>query len=174
MGLGEYLATKSQNEAWVGEMNLEKIHYRHHKDVEVQEVKEQMQKWGLKDPVLTQTVSMICETEDSMMSFMKVFEFGLNDDDIRQPWKAMLVSFFLFVAGSLPSVLPFAIMNNVKDATFLSCALAGLSLFVVGAMKAYATRGSWVKGGLENLFLCAVGAAISFGIGYSYGDGVDF
>lgn len=39
MGLGEYIATKSQNQVVESDLALEKEHFEHHRDVELEELK---------------------------------------------------------------------------------------------------------------------------------------
>jgi hypothetical protein len=39
MGLGEFIATKSQNQVVESDLALEKEHFEHHRDVELEELK---------------------------------------------------------------------------------------------------------------------------------------
>jgi len=59
-------------------------------------------------------------------------------------------------------------LGKVHAATILAIVLVSISLFAVGAVKTYATRGNWLYGGTENLVMCGIGAPISYGIGYAY------
>ncbi len=47
------------------------------------------------------------------------FEFGHTEQDERSPVVAMLFSGSLFVAGSLPSIIPFFCTSNVATATYV-------------------------------------------------------
>ena len=77
----------------------------------------------------------------------------------------MAASGALFLLGSLPSVVPFAVMGSIDAALAWASALSLVGLFAVGVVKAYVARASWVKAGLENLIVAGVGGALAWVIG---------
>ena len=77
----------------------------------------------------------------------------------------MLASGVLFLVGSLPSVLPFAIAGSTTTALIWATVFSLIGLFAVGVVKAYVARTSWVKSGLENLVVAGIGGALAWGIG---------
>ena len=84
----------------------------------------------------------------------------------------MFASGALFLAGSLPSVLPFIVTDDVGVALAWATALSLVGLFAVGVVKAYVAKTSWVKSGLENLVVAGVGGALAWGIGQLFGASV--
>jgi len=100
---------------------------------------------------------------------MMAFEFGVQDEEgERNPVVAMLMSARLFLAGSLPSVLPYIFTNNPTIAVALAITFSVSALFLVGAIKTRTTHGNWIRDGMENLVIGGLGAALSFGIGFIY------
>jgi VIT1/CCC1 family predicted Fe2+/Mn2+ transporter len=74
----------------------------------------------------------------------------------------------LFLAGSVPSVLPFAFMSDPDEALVVAAIGAAVGLFVVGVVKTRLTRTNPFTSGLENVAVAGVGAVISYYIGLGY------
>ena len=102
------------------------------------------------------------------MELMKAFEFGVVDDGRRNPIFAMFMSGLLFLAGSLPSVLPFAFMSDPDEALVVAALGAAVGLFIVGVVKTRLTRTNPLTSGLENVAVAGVGAVVSDLIGLGY------
>jgi VIT1/CCC1 family predicted Fe2+/Mn2+ transporter len=135
MALGEYIATKSQGEVMASDIALEKEHFKHHRDVELEELRVSLAGLGLRGPLLEQCVQQIGADDETLLKFMLAFEFGHTEIDERSPIYAMLVSGCLFIAGALPSVIPYVCTSNVRNATIAAGCLASATLFAVGAIK---------------------------------------
>lgn len=169
MALGEYMATKSQAEVYSGDIELEKEHFKYHRALEIAQLRAIMQNdLQLEGDLLEQVVDKVGNNDTALLKIMMAFEFGLNENDQRSPFKAMLVSGALFIAGSLPTWIPFCFTNSVTEAVIASLVLSVIALFIVGAMKTIMTRGSWVYGGLENLIVGAIGGGVSYAVGVIY------
>jgi predicted membrane protein (TIGR00267 family) len=168
MAAGEYMATKSQEEAIDGELELEREHFKYYKDRELDEVREYLANIGVDPAAAEAVVESAAADEDVLMELMKAFEFGVVDDGRRNPFVAMVMSGLLFLAGSLPSVLPFAFMSDPDEALVVAAIGAAIGLFVVGVVKTQMTRTNPLKSGLENVAIAGVGAIISYLIGLGY------
>jgi VIT1/CCC1 family predicted Fe2+/Mn2+ transporter len=117
---------------------------------------------------LEQVVKRIGGSDEALMKVMMAFEFGLNGNDDRSPLTAMLMSGGLFISGAIPTFLPFFFTDDTHAGLIASAVLSATGMFVIGALKTFATRGSWLHAGLENLVIGAVGGALSFGVGSLY------
>ena len=168
MALGEYIATAAQNEVLDGELNLEKEHFVHHREIELEEIREKMMSLGVKGKMLEDCVKKIGENDETLMKFMMITEFGYVEDEERHPLISMAFSGCLFLCGALPSIVPFIVTSNVTSATIAAGVLCSVALFTAGAVKTISTRGSLVYDGVENLLFGMVGAGISYAIGVIY------
>ncbi|MDH5422088.1 MAG: VIT1/CCC1 transporter family protein, partial [Acidimicrobiia bacterium] len=74
----------------------------------------------------------------------------------------------LFLSGALTSVVPFMFDVSPRTGLMWAAAVSGIALFGVGAAKTLATRGPWLRAGLENLTLAAIGAGVSYYVGVWY------
>lgn len=75
---GEYLATKSQNDVFSGEISLEKLHIdRYHSD-EVEEVQVLLNKIGISEntSLTNQLVKYYRENDEALLQLMMALEFG--------------------------------------------------------------------------------------------------
>lgn len=169
MAAGEFMATKSQEEVFNREMELEREHFRYHREHELEELREMFGEMGLEDPLLEQVVQKFNESDDALMKIMLALEFGVVEEERRSPWAAAFISGSLFLIGAAPSVVPFTV-GGIAPATALlwAAVFSGVGLFIVGAIKTLATMGNWVRSGLENLAVAAGGAIVSYFVGVGY------
>lgn len=168
MASGEYLATKSQEEVLTGEAELEKVHLRQFRDYEMRELAEMLRDMGLEDPQVERVAGAFASNDDALLRLKMAIEFGVVERARRSPVTAMIVSGLVFVVGSVPAVLPFAVMSEPGPALLAAAVATSVALFAVGAAKTRATRGSPLRSGLENLAIALIGAAVSFGVGRAY------
>lgn len=165
MGAGEYLATKSQEEVFAAEMELEARHLKEHRDHERDELRHMFGDMGLAGDDLETVVQIIDGSDEAMLGVMAGLEFGIVDTEKRNPYTAGLASAALFLAGALPSVLPFAVFDDTRTGLLVAAVLAGFGLVVVGATKTMMTKKNPVFSSLENLGIGLVGGVLSFLVG---------
>jgi VIT1/CCC1 family predicted Fe2+/Mn2+ transporter len=165
MATGEYIATKSQEEVFEGEMELEREHFKFHRDRELDELREWFGDMGLAPEDVERVVVALDDDDESLMRVMMALEFGVVESERRNPVLAMLSSGALFLVGALPSIVPFLFLDDTGLALAWAFALAGTGLFIVGAVKTLATRGNWFVKGAENLAIAAVGGAVAYWVG---------
>ncbi len=168
MAAGEYMATKSQEEAIDGELALEREHFKYYKQRELEELREYLDAIGL-GPVATEAVVESAAADDEvLLELMKAFEFAVIDEGRRNPIFAMLMSGLLFLAGSVPSIAPFIFISDPDEALVVAAIGAAVGLFVVGVAKTRLTRRNPVLSGVENVAVAGVGAVLSYLIGLGY------
>ncbi len=99
------------------------------------------------------------------MKVMMALEFGVVDEQRRSPFTAMLASGALFLLGSLPSIIPFLVLDRPGIALLVAGVLTSVGLFAVGAIKTRVTFTNPFASGLENLLIGVSGALLSYGVG---------
>lgn len=172
MAAGEYLATKSQDEVLEAELRLEREHIRDHRDLELDQLREMFADMGLHDDDVEPVVAAFDRSDDALLNAMKALEFGVVDSERRSPYTAMLASGGLFIAGSLPSVLPFVFFQSTNPALIWATILSLSGLFAVGVIKARVTQGNWGVSGLENMTIAGFGGVAAWLIGDVVGRGL--
>ena len=168
MAAGEYIATKSQDEVFAGEMELEREHLRYHRHVEIEELREMFGGMGLQGPPLESVIEALDRDDDAFLKVMMALEFGVVEEQRRSPFRAMAASGSLFLLGSLSSVLPFGFIDRPGIALALAAVLSSIGLFAVGAIKTRVThKNPWLSG-TENLLIGVSGAVLSYAVGAGF------
>jgi len=165
MGAGEYLATKSQEEVLTAELALEQSHIQSHRPMEMEQLRGMLTAMRLDPGDIDTVAAALGRTDATLLEAMKALEFGVVDSERRSPFKAMWVSGSTFVAGSLPSVVPFLFVDTPGLGLFWAAALAGVGLFGVGVAKTRVTKTSPLMAGAENLVIAGFGGGIAFLVG---------
>jgi VIT1/CCC1 family predicted Fe2+/Mn2+ transporter len=96
---------------------------------------------------------------------MVALEFGVIEEEQRSPLWAGLTSCACFIAGSLPSVIPFIFDVSPKFGLIYAAAFTVIALMIVGMIKTWATRGNFWRATMENLAIAGGGGAIAYGVG---------
>ncbi|MBM3695617.1 MAG: hypothetical protein FJW79_06770 [Actinobacteria bacterium] len=165
MAAGEYLATKSQDELFEGELALERRHIREHRAAELHELADRLGRIGLAGELQERVVEHFGRDDDSLLKVMTALEFGVVESERRRPYTAMYLSGLLFALGSGPPVLPFVFVKDTHLGLLLAAVGTALALLAVGAVKTWATRGRPVRAALENLAVATLGGALAYGVG---------
>jgi VIT1/CCC1 family predicted Fe2+/Mn2+ transporter len=173
MAAGEYLATKSQTEVLARELKIERDHIIHYRDMEVDQLRDMLSEMALDGDELDTAVAIFSRNDSRLLAAMKVLEFGVIDSEERSPRSAMFVSGITFIAGSLPSVIPFAVFESTGTGLVVAGILAAVGLFAVGATKSVVTKTHTVKAGLENLSIAGVGGVLAYWIGFLFDKAVN-
>lgn len=169
MAAGEYLATKSQDEVLVAELTLERSHIDQFRGLELRQLRGFFRDMGVDEEDLDGVMAAFEDNDEAILNAMAALEFGVVDSERRSPYRAMMASGLLFLAGSVPAIAPFVLMESVTAALAVATVLTLTGLFVVGAVKAYVAKTSKLRSGLENLVIAGIGGVIAWGIGQILG-----
>jgi vacuolar iron transporter family protein len=173
MAAGEYLATKSQDEVFVAEVELERFHIEHFRDEEMAQLADFFRDMGVAPQDLDAVLSGFKDNDLALLNAMAALEFGVVESERRSPYRAMLASGLLFLLGSGTSVLPFALFATNRTALVWASVLTLSGLFAVGVIKATVTRASKTRSGLENMVIAGLGGLAAWVIGTLVGTGLD-
>ena len=169
MAAGEYLATKSQDEVLEAELDLERTHIAHFRKRELAQLKGFFKDMGVRDRDLDDVVAAFSDNDEALLNAMAALEFGVVESERRSPYRAMAASGLLFLAGSLPSVLPFALIESPTAGLVWATSLTLAGLFIVGVVKGNVANSGRVRSGLENMVIAGLGGLLAWFIGDAVG-----
>lgn len=172
MAAGEYLATKSQDEVFDSEIELEKSHIVDFRDRELDQLRGFFAEMGVAEEDLDGVVAAFDRSDTALLNAMAALEFGAVESERRSPYMAMAASGLLFLAGSGTSVVPFLLATTPGQGFLWSAIFTGIGLFIVGVVKTRVTRTNPIIAGLENLIIAGIGGVVAWYIGVLVGTGV--
>lgn len=165
MAAGEYLATKSQNEVFDSEIELERTHIAHFRDRELDQLRTFFADMEVADDDLDGVVAAFDRSDTALLNAIVALEFAAVDSERRSPYMAMAASGLLFLAGSATSVVPFMFAETIAQGFVWSAVITAIGLFVVGVVKTRVTRTNPVRAGFENLVIAGLGGVAAWFIG---------
>ena len=146
MGLGAYISTKSENEYYKNETEVEKWEIENMPEKEKEELIDIMERWGFKGKDLNDIVKHFFKNKKAQLKVMLSEEIGVPPEE-KPAWVVGLTTFGVFVIGAILPVIPFLFVENVPSALKLSAIFSLLCIFTVGGMKTLITGKSWWKSG---------------------------
>ena len=156
MGLGGYLAARTDAEHYVAEKERE---YREIKEVpqfEIDEVADVLRSYGLEGEMLTTVTNSICADDRRWVDFMMRFELGLEEPDPKRAGRSAATIAFSYIAGGMVPLSPYFVFTSAHHGLLGSVVVTLIALFVFGYIKGrftttYPMRSAWqtvVVGGL--------------------------
>ncbi len=169
MAAGEYTSVASQAEAAEAEIAKEREELQRNPEGEMAELAAMYVERGV-DPELAAEVSrQIHRDTEQAVNVHAREELGVTLDDLPSPVLAAVSSFVSFAVGALIPVLPYLLGAG---SLLPGVAVSLLGLFAAGAIVTMVTARPWWFGGLRQLILGAVAAALTYGIGNLVGVGL--
>jgi len=162
MGLGGYLAAKSDAEHYVKEREREKREVAEIPHEEMREVAEVFQSYGLSEAETQPIVQALRKQPKKWIDFMMRFELGLEKPD---PRRAMISAFTIggaYAAGGLVPLGPYIATDKASVALLFSIAVTVLALFVFGFIKGRFTGMRPLRSALQMAFIGSVAAGAAF------------
>lgn len=168
MAAVSYTSTQADRDYYKGQVEREKDHIRRFTDIEREEIRQIYQLKGFSGKQLDDIVQTITSDVNRWVGVMMAEELKISPVEEGGLLRSAVIVGIAAVLGSLIPVLPFFGVP-VRVAIWASIALAGASLFIVGAYKAKVTVGVWWESGLQLLGIGLVTALIGYAIGAGVG-----
>lgn len=164
MGLGGYLAGKTEADHYQAELKREYDEVEHMPDAEQAEVRQVFSEWGLSREVQDKAVAEITKDKQRWVSFMMKHELGLDEPDPRRAGKSAFNIGASYVAGGLVPLMPYFFTDHVLNGLKISIVVTLACLFGFGYFKSRLTGVPPVTGALKVMLIGAAAAATAFGI----------
>ena len=165
MGLGGYLAARSEADTYRSELAREERETEEMPKEERAEVWRIFRGYGLRGRALEQATSAITAERDAWVRFMMREELGLEEPAPQAAlWSALRIGIAPVVAGLIP-LAPYLFRIPVHDALLASVCVTGVALVVFGAVKGRVTGVSPGRSAAETLALGGTAAALAYAIG---------
>jgi VIT1/CCC1 family predicted Fe2+/Mn2+ transporter len=164
MGLGGYLAGKTDVEHYEAEEQRE---IQETKDIPEQEAAEVMailEDFGLDSEQSASVVGALRQNRAKWVDFMMRFELGLERPDPRRALQsAITIALSYAISGFIP-LAPYMLVKSVTSALYVSVLMTLTALFVFGYVKGRVTGLAALRSGWQTMLIGGVAAGAAFGI----------
>ncbi|MCE9566464.1 MAG: VIT1/CCC1 transporter family protein [Planctomycetes bacterium] len=168
MGLGGYLAARTDAEHFASERAREERETEDMPDEEAAEVAAVLRSYGLADDKVAAVVDAIRADKKRWVDFMMRFELGLEEPDPKRARNSALTIAFSYIAGGMVPLAPYFFIPSVHTALLASVGVTLLALLVFGYVKGRFTtakpfRSAWqtvIVGGLAAMAAFVIAKAI--------------
>jgi len=164
MGLGGYLAGKTEQEHYTSELKREYDEVERVPEVEKQEVREFFQQIGLSEEVQHRATEEIAKDKKQWVDFMMKYELGLDEPDPKRARNSALNIGLSYIAGGIIPLSPYFFINNSAEALKISIAATLVCLFVFGYFKSKTTGVPAFAGALRVTLIGALAAGAAFAV----------
>lgn len=164
MGLGGYMAAKSDAEHYAKEREREKKEVAEIPHEEMREVAEVFQQYGLTEDETWPIVQALKRQPKNWIDFMMRFELGLEKPEPRRAITSAITIAGAYIAGGLIPLSPYIILDTASSALLLSVALTLIALLIFGFVKGRFTGTRPIRSALQTALIGSVAAGAAFAI----------
>jgi len=162
MGLGGYLAAKTEKEHYESEHKRELQEVELLPKVEAKEVADILADFGVPEAELPVVVAAICAHPEKWVDFMMRFELGLERPDPRRLLQSPLIIGSAYAVGGLVPLLPYMFVPHASQALPLSIAISLVALVAFGAFKGYCTGQRVWRSAAQTAIIGSLAAAAAY------------
>ncbi len=162
MGLGGYLAAKSDAEHYELELARETHEVETIPEAEADEVLEVFESYGLTKGESEPIVTALTKRPKDWIQFMMRFELGLEEPHPGRALRSAMTIALAYVVGGLVPLSPYMLMEQVHSAFLVSVGVTLLALFVFGYGKGRYTGTHPWRGAVQTLIIGALAAGAAY------------
>ena len=164
MGLGGYLAARSDAEHYASERKREEEEIVTMPEAEASEVRDIFQTYGLTQEESASVVEALRHRPKDWVHFMMRFELGLEKPEPGRALKSALTIALSYVVGGMIPLSAYLVFADAHKALGISITVTLISLAAFGAIKGRFTGVPMLRSGLQTLLIGGLAAAAAFGI----------
>ena len=162
MGLGGYLAAKTDLEHYNSERAREYRETRETPEAEEREVAAVFRQYGLEDGLIAPVVAALRSDPDRWVAFMMRHELGLEAPDPGRAVRSALTIGLSYMLGGLVPLAPYMLTHGMLRALWLSVSFTLVALFAFGAFQGKLTGINPFCGGGQTVLIGGIAAAAAF------------
>ena len=162
MGLGGYLAAKTDEDHYQSELARETLETVELPDRETEEVQHVFRDYGLTEEQMRPVVQAIVSDQKRWVDFMMRFELGLEEPDKNRAKISAITIAVSYIIGGLIPLSPYIAAHSVLTALWCSVAITAVALAVFGAIKGTFLGIPAFRGALQTVVTGGLAAAAAF------------
>jgi len=167
MGLGGYMAARSDAEHYHSERVREELEVNEKADIEASEVAEVFQSYGLTNEESTLIVDSLRKRPQAWVDFMMRFELGLEKPDPRRAVLSAGTIAGAYIAGGFIPLGPYVVLPTASAALTVSSITTLIALAGFGYIKGHFTGAPPLRSAIQTVVTGGLAAVAAFMIARS-------
>ena len=165
MGLGGYLAGKTEVEHYDSELKREYREIKEFYDVEIKECKDIFANYGLSEENQHKLVQELAKNDDKWVDFMMKFELGLEKPDINRARQSARNIGVAYIVGGIVPLSAYLFTDTPQSGLLFSSIITILCLMVFGYYKSKVMDQPPMRGAFRTMMICILAAGAAYLVG---------
>jgi len=162
MGLGGYLAARSDAEHYESERKREELEVKEIPDEEAREVQKVFTDYGLTRTEATPVVEALTKKPKEWVDFMMRFELGLEEPNPKRALQSAATIAGSYIAGGFIPLSPYMVLHSARTALLWSAIVTLIALGVFGYIKGRFTGSKPRRSALQTIVIGGLAAGAAF------------
>ena len=162
MGLGGYLAARSDAEHYASERLREEEEVKEKPEAEKAEVRDVFTSYGLTEQESAPIVEALSKRPQAWVDFMMRFELGLEEPDPRRALTSALTIAVSYIVGGLVPLTPYFFITPATKALYVSVVATLIALLIFGFIKGRFTGANPLRSAIQTALIGGLAAAAAF------------
>jgi len=162
MGLGGYLAAKSDADHYAAEERREHQEIREIPREEMKEVADIFRGYGMPEEQVGQVVAAMTKSPKQWVDFMMRFELGLERPNPKRARTSAAFIAGAYVVGGMIPLAPYMLVHVARTALIMSVVITLIALAVFGLVKGRYTGARPIKSAIQTTVTGGLAATAAF------------
>ena len=162
MGLGGYLAARSDAEHYDSERKREEREVEEIPDEEAREVQKVFTDYGLSREESAPVIAALTKKPKEWVDFMMRFELGLEEPDPKRAVQSASTIAGSYIAGGFIPLSPYLVFHSSREALLWSAAVTLIALGIFGYIKGRFTGFKPLRSALQTVVIGGLAAGAAF------------
>jgi VIT1/CCC1 family predicted Fe2+/Mn2+ transporter len=162
MGLGGYLAAKSDAEHYASERLREEREVEEIPEEEAREVQKVFSDYGLSIEESVPVIRALTQKPKEWVDFMMRFELGLEEPDPKRAHQSAMTIAASYIAGGFIPLSPYMLLHSARAALLWSVAVTLVALAVFGYTKGRFTGARAFRSAAQTVVIGGLAAGAAF------------
>lgn len=162
MGLGGYLAAKSDNDHYLSEKQREHLEVKQMENKEIEEVSEIFKDYGLNEIEIEPILKNFQSKPNKWVDFMMKFELGLEEPNPKRAYKSAATIALSYIAGGIIPLSPYFFFSSAQKGLLFSALVTMLALLCFGFIKGKFTSAKPFRSAFQTVLIGGLAAGVAF------------
>jgi VIT1/CCC1 family predicted Fe2+/Mn2+ transporter len=162
MGLGGYLAVRSDAEHYEAELCREEREIEKDPDQKREEVARVFRQWGFQGKALDAAVDVITSDRQRWLNFMLKNKLGLEKPEPTRARDSSITIGLSYIAGGAIPLLPYVLIHSPATAVLLSVVVTLFALLVFGYIRGRVVGVPPVRSALQTTAVGGIAALVAY------------